>query len=161
MNGANKTACSERPGPPNQTPLRSELEPLEVNVIFTDRDATAQALRAAITLAANLDACIRLRAVIAVPMCLPLDHPQVSVPFVENLLQELVSEVNSAEFEVTAHLYLARDKFEALPEVLAPNSLVVVAGRGRPWATAERRLTKRLQSRGHRVLFVPVRRKRP
>jgi len=159
MNGASKIACSERPGFPNEKPLSSELGPLEVNVIFTNRDATAQALRAALKLAANLDACIRLRAVIAVPMRLPLDHPQISVPFVEKALQDLVFDLNSEGIDVTAHLYLARNQFETLPEVLTPNSLVVIAGRSRPWLTAEKRLTKRLQSKGHRVLFVPVRRR--
>jgi len=159
MNGASKIAYSERPGPPNERLQSSELGPLEVNVVFTDRDATAQALKAATKLAANLDACIRLRAVIAVPMRLPLDHPQISVPFVEKVLQDLVSDLNSEGIDVTAHLYLARDQFGTLPEILPANALVVIAGRRRPWPTVESRLTKRLQLKGHRVLFVPVRRR--
>lgn len=160
MNGANKIARSERPAPPSERPLNSELGPLEVNVVFTNRDATAQALRVATRLAANLDARIRLRAVIAVPVRLPLDHPQISVPFVERVLQDLVSDLNSEGIEVTAHLYLSRDRFGTLPKILPANALVIIAGRRRPWPTAESRLTKRLQSKGHRVLFVPARRSR-
>src|SRR5260370_910478 len=61
------------------------LEPgrLEVNVIFTDAQATAVALKTAGSLARDLGACIRVRAAIAVPYSLPLDKPPVSVHFTE------------------------------------------------------------------------------
>ena len=78
----------------------SALGQLEVNVIFTDPQATAAAFKAATTLAADLDACIRVRAAIAVPFSLPLDRPQVSVPFTEKILSELVSRTEPNDLDV-------------------------------------------------------------
>jgi hypothetical protein len=135
----------------------SALGQLEVNVIFTDPGATASAFRAATTLATDLDACIRIRAAIAVPFCLPLDRPQVSVPFAERALAELVSQAEPGDVDVTIHLYLSRDRIATLLQVLQPNSLVIMAGRKRLWPTAERRIANSLRSHGHRVVFIPLR----
>lgn len=128
---------------------------LEVNVIFTDPQATTLALRTAAALAAELDACIRLRAVIVVPLQLPLDQPQISIPFTQKILSELVSHLDSHNVDVSAHLYLSRDRIGAFLELLQPNSVVVIAGRKRLWRTPESRLAKRLQHEGHRVVFIP------
>ena len=136
----------------------SALGQLEVNVIFTDSRATALAFKAAMTLAANLDACIRVRAAIAVPFCLPLDRPQVSLSFTEKVLSQLVSQAEPNDLDVRIHLYLSRDRIETLSQVLRPNSLIVIAGRKRLWPTPESRIADRLQSHGHRVLFIPFRR---
>jgi hypothetical protein len=130
---------------------------LEVNVIFTDPHATASAFKAATTLAADLDACIRVRAAIAVPLRLPLVRPQVSIPFMEKVLSELVSRAEPSSLDVTIHLYLSRDRIETFLQVLHPNSLVIIAGRKRLWPTPESRIAKSLQSQGHRVMFIPFR----
>jgi len=152
------TARSERAPVPFAAPVEpSAVGQLEVNVIFTDPHATASALKAAATMAADLDGCIRLRAAIAVPIRLPLDRPQVSVPFTEQVLSELVSRMEPSTLDVTIHLYLSRDRIEAFLQVLRPNSLVVIAGRKRHWPTAESRIARRLESQGHRVLFIPFR----
>ena len=136
----------------------SSLGTLEVNVIFTDARATGAALRAATRLARDLAASIRLRAAIAVPCLLPLDHPQISIPFTEEVLSGLVSRFAQNSLDITAHLYLSRNRIETFLQILQPNSLVVIAGRKRPWPTAESRIVKRLQSEGHRVVFIPFRR---
>jgi len=133
------------------------LGPLEVNVLFTDRPFTRAALRAAIGLAADLGAAIRVRAVIAVPFVLPLDHPQVSIPFTEEVLSALVSEFEQNSLDIAAHMYLSRNRVETFLQILPPNSLVVIAGRKRPWPTPESRMARRLQSEGHRVVFIPSR----
>jgi hypothetical protein len=135
----------------------SAVGQLEVNVIFTDPHATASAFKAAASLAADLGACIRLRAAIAVPFRLPLDQPQVSIPFTEQVLSELVSRAEPGCHDVTIHLYLSRNRIETFLQVLRPNSLVVIAGRKRPWPTPESRIAKHLQAQGHRVLFIPFR----
>jgi len=135
----------------------SALGQLEVNVVFTDLYATTSAFKAATSLALGLDACIRVRAAIAVPFCLPLDRPQVSVPFTEKVLSELVSRAEPNDLDVTVHLYISRDRIGTLLEVLRPNSLVIIAGRKRFWPSPESRFAKRLQSQGHRVLFIPLR----
>jgi len=132
--------------------------PLEVNVLFTDRRATRAALRAATGLAVDLNATIRVRAVIAVPFALPLDHPQVSISFTEEVLTGLVSEFEQNSLDIAAHLYLSRNRIETFLQILQPNSLVVIAGRKRPWPTAESRIATKLQSEGHRVVFIPFQR---
>jgi len=132
--------------------------PLEVNVLFTDWRATRAALRALTGLAADLNATIRVQAVIAVPFALPLDHPQVSIPFTEKVLSALVAEFEQNSLDITAHLYLSRNRIETFLQILQPNSLVVIAGRKRPWPTAESRIATKLQSEGHRVVFIPFRR---
>ena len=127
---------------------------LEVNVIFTDPQATAAALKTAGSLARDLGACIRVRAAIAVPYGLPLEKPPVSAGFIEELLSDLVCRLELDTFEPSVHLYLCRDQIETLLHVLSPNSLVVIGGRMHWWPTAERRAAKALRSKGHRVVFI-------
>jgi len=131
---------------------------LEVNVIFTDPQATAAALKTAGSLARDLGACIRVRAAIAVPYALPLDKPPVSVRFTEGLLSDLVCRLERDAFEPSVHLYLCRDRVETLLRVLSPKSLVVIRGRQRWWPTAERRIARALRSNGHRVVFIGLKR---
>ena len=130
----------------------------EVNVIFTDPQATVVALKTAGSLARDLGAFIRLRAAIAVPYALPPDAPLVSVPFTERLLSDLVCRPELNTFDPSAHLYLCRDQVDTLLRVLRPNSLVVVCGRKRWWPTPERRKVKALRSKGHQVVFVGLKR---
>jgi hypothetical protein len=128
--------------------------PLDVNVIFTDLEATAAALRFAQSFARELGACIRLRAAIAVPLQLPLDQPPVSVAFFQEHLRKLASQVAEEGFDPTVHLYLCRDRVPALLQVLLPNSLVVLGGRKHWWPTAESKLARALRAQGHRVILV-------
>jgi hypothetical protein len=129
---------------------------LEVNVVFTDPAATAVALQYAASLARNLSGRISLRAPLVVPLRLSLDQSPVSVRFMERSLSDLVCRLGEDAAGATAHLYLCRDRLEALLEVLSPDSLVVIGGRKRWWATEESRIAKALQSKGHRVVFVSV-----
>jgi hypothetical protein len=130
----------------------------EVNVIFTDPQATAAALKTAGSLARDLGACIRVRAAIAVPYALPFDKPPVSVRFTEGLLSDLVCRLELGPFEPSVHLYLCRDQVETLLQALRPNSLVVIGGRKHWWPTAERRMARALRSKGHRIVFVGLKR---
>ena len=127
---------------------------LEVNVIFTDPQATAAALKTAGSFARDIGACIRVRAAIAVPYALPLDKPLVSSGFIEELLSDLVCRLELDAFEPSVHLYLCRDQVETLLQVLSPNSLVVIGGRKHWWPTAGRRMARALRSKGHRVVFI-------
>jgi hypothetical protein len=131
--------------------------PLAVNVIFTDVQSTAAALKFAQSFARELGARISLRAAIAVPFQLPLDRPQISVAFLQDAMRELVAQLKSETFDPTIHLYLCRDRVWALSQVLKPNSLVVIAGRKRWWPTAETRMARALRAKGHRVVFVDSR----
>jgi hypothetical protein len=129
---------------------------LEVNVIFTDPAATAVALHYAASLARGLSGRISLRAPLVVPLRLSLDESPVSVRFMERRLSDLVYRLGEDAAGATVHLYLCRDRLEALLEVLSPDSLVVIGGRKRWWATEESRIAKALRSKGHRVVFVSV-----
>jgi len=104
---------------------------LEVNVLFTDLQATAAASDFAQSFAHELGARISLRAAVAVPLQLPLDQPQVSVAFFQNVMRGLVAQLKRETFDPTLHLYLCRDRVWAFSQVLTPNSLVVIAGRRR------------------------------
>ena len=130
----------------------------EVNVIFTDPQATVAALKAASSLARDLGASIRVRAAISVPYTLPLDEPPVSLLFTERLLSNLVCRLEQDAFESTIHLYLCRGRVETLLQVRTPNSLVVIGGRKHWWPTAASRMAKALRSKGHRVVFIGLRR---
>jgi hypothetical protein len=143
-----------RPSVGRETPEGLGPGPLEVNVIFTDTQATVAALKTAGSLARDLGACIRIRAAISVPYQFPLDRPQVSVGFIEELLSDLVCRLELDAFEPSVCLYLCRDQAEALVRVLSPNSMVVIGGRKHWWPTAERRLAKVLRAKGHRVIFI-------
>jgi hypothetical protein len=135
---------------------RAPMRRLEVNVIFTTPRATALALKAAAAFAADLEACIRLRAVIAVPIGLPLESPQISIPFMQRTLTQLVTQLDD-RLNITIHLYVSRDRINTFVRVLRPNSLVMIGGRRRPWPTEESRTVRQLHSKGHRVVFVPLR----
>jgi len=131
---------------------------LEVNVIFTNPQATVAALKTARSLARNLGACIGVRAAIAVPYALPLDKPPVAVRFTERLLSDLVRRMELRNFDSSVHVYLCRDQVETLLRVLGPNSLVVIGGRKHWWPTAGSRMANALRSKGHRVVSAGLKR---
>jgi hypothetical protein len=143
---------------PSGTITEAPSGQLEVNVIFTDREETIAALKTAKSLARDLGARIRLLAAIVVPLRLPLDQPQVSVQFMEQLLQDLMIQTEQDESEMTVELYVCRDWFEALSRILHPDSLIVLATRRRWWTTPTSRLAQALRAQGHRVALVDSKR---
>jgi hypothetical protein len=134
-------------------------EPLEVNVIFTDLDGTAAALKTAESFARDLGAHIRLRAGLVVPVQLPLDQPLVSVEFLKKVLQELVNRSEPDGLERTAHLYICRDWTDTLSEVLKPDSVVVIGVHKRWWPTSASRLARVLRANHNRVIVVNTNRR--
>jgi hypothetical protein len=160
MNNQSNTAIAipARPSVGGERSGESQPGRLEVNVVFTDVQATAAALKTARSLARDLGACIRVRTPIVVPYALPLDEPPVSVDFIEKLLTTLICRLELDSFEPSVHLYLCRDQIETLLRVLSPKSLVVIGGRKCWWPTAERRIAKALRSKGHRVVLISLKR---
>jgi hypothetical protein len=130
------------------TPARSTT--LAVEVIFTSTESTRAALEAASRLTRDLDAQVRLVAAQVVPYPVSLSRPTVPVEWTERHLRAL-----AAAASVPAHVqvYLCRDQRQALADFLRPGSLVVLGGRRRWWPTAEQRLGRWLQARGHSVVF--------
>lgn len=154
---SSKLAIAKTAWPPaDRGTVEGEPGRLEVNVIFTDPQVTAFALKTAESLARNLGARVRLRAPVAVPYPLPVERPPVSVRFTQQLLSGLVCDIAQGDLEPTIDLYLCRDRNDALLRTLEPNSLVVIGGRKRWWPTRESRMADVLRSRGHQVVFVSL-----
>ena len=130
------------------------VEPLEVNVIFTDQASTTAALAFAQSLARGLGARIHLHFAMEVPYQLPLESPGVSVSFVQEQLSSALADLEKDGVEPRAHLYLCRDRVRALQQALKPKSLVVIGARKRWWPTAESRIAGALRARGHWVMCV-------
>jgi hypothetical protein len=128
--------------------------PFEVNVIFTDRDDTAAALKTAESLARDLGVYIRLQAAVVVPMELGLDESPVSIPFMEQRLRDMVRQSAVDQSLVAVRLFVCRDWIETLTRELRPQSLVVVGGREHWWPSAASRMARALRDGGHRVVFV-------
>jgi hypothetical protein len=129
------------------------LGPLEVNVIFTGQDSTVAALACAQSFAQELGARIHLQFAVEVPFPLELERPGVSVPFLQEQLSKVMADAEKDGIEARAHLYLCRDRLQALQQALKPNSLVVIGGRRRWWPTPEGRIARALRAKGHRVIY--------
>ena len=129
---------------------------IQINVVFTDTDGTLAALKLAGNLACNLGARIHLHVPQVVPLHFPLMRPPISIAFTEQRLLELAYRGAQGPLETAVHLYLCRNKRQCLLKALKPHSLVVIGGRRRWWPTAENRLARLLRSKGHQVLFAPL-----
>lgn len=135
--------------PPRLEPAE-ETSKLNVFVIFTSVDATLQALKEAGNLAHQLNGRIMLVAPQVVPYPLPLTSPPVLLDWNERRLRVIA---NQSEVETIVRIYLCRDRWQALEQVLRPHSVVVVGGRKRWWPTRESRLARRLRHAGHEVIL--------
>jgi hypothetical protein len=149
-----KTPIDRQPGAPD-IPAGTDAPPqLEVLVIFTNPSGTLAALQMANRLAKRLDARLRLLLTYEVPYTLPLTKPAVPVGFLEGQLHALACKV---PLEISAHIFLCRDKRRTLKLILGPHSLVVIGGRKRWWPTEEQRLASLLKKGGHHVVFAELR----
>jgi hypothetical protein len=127
---------------------------LEVFVVFTNRDGTLAALEMANRLTERLSARLRLIRLFEVPYSLPLDQPGVQVEFLERELSTLAGQ---ALMEVSAQIFLCRDKQRALQSVMRSGAPVILGGRKRWWPTPEQRLAQALARAGHHVIFAELR----
>lgn len=123
----------------------------EITVVFTSIRTTPPALRKAGVLARKLDVRITLVVTQIVPYPLPLAEPPVLLEFIQERVSTLASDTH---VEATVRICLCRDRFDALTEVLKPESFVVIGGRRRWWLTADMRLARRLRRAGYEVVFV-------
>jgi hypothetical protein len=128
--------------------------PLDIVVLHTSNSTTLRALKAAASLAAELQARVHIVAPRIVPYPLELDAPQVPVSFTARQLRELADE---AQVEVSVDIILCRDLMAALRAVLKPHSLIVMGERRSRWRAfdwleREYRLAQRLRKLGHQVL---------
>jgi len=154
VDGWLRTLLDSRPATTESPAATNAHQKLEVLVVFTDPSGTLAALQMADRLAQQLDACLRVLMPYEVPYTLPLTRPAVPVGFLEEQLHALACK---AAMDVSAHIYLCRDKRRSLRSILRPHSLVIIGGRKRWWATAERRLATALKKDGHQVIFAELR----
>lgn len=124
---------------------------LSVIVVFTSVEPTVEALRRAGVLANRLRARITLLVPQIVPYPLPITSPPVLLDFNEKRFRVIARE---SPVETKVHIYLCRDRFVELGNVLEPHSLVVIGGRKRCWPTAEKKIAKHLRRAGHEVILV-------
>jgi hypothetical protein len=149
-----KTLIDQQPGAPGLAEGTDAPPRLDVFVIFTSPAGTLAALQMADRLAKRLDARLRLLLPYEVPYTLPLTRPAVPVGFLEGQLHALACR---APMEISAHIFLCRDKRRTLRLMLKPHSLVVIGGRKRWWPTKEQRLASLLKRNGHHVVFAELR----
>ena len=122
---------------------------LEVVVLHTGEAATMNALKMAAEFASGL-APLRLLAIQVVPYPLSLETPPVSVEFLEQRFAEMARE---AAVEIAMDIRLARDAGDVIENDLGPHCVVIIGGRRRRWPTATMRLARRLEGRGHQLVF--------
>lgn len=128
----------------------SQPDLLQVYVVFTDIEATRAALKTAIDLAHDLNARLILLVAKVVPWPLPLEAPPVSREFTERVLSELARE---QEADITARVYLCRDRDPTIRHALEPGSLVVIGSKEGWRRYRTRPLVRLLKHDGHDVIL--------
>jgi hypothetical protein len=123
---------------------------LEVVVIHTTVTETLQALKAAAQLAHGLSARIRLLVLEVVPYPLPLDQPNVPLPFTQRRFRTLA---DNAAVETNVDIHLVRDREKSIDAVLEPHSVIVMGAHRTWWPCAQARLVKHLERAGHQVVY--------
>jgi hypothetical protein len=137
--------------------LGPQLEPgLQITVVYTTPEGSLGALKAADALAKDLNARVGLIVTEVVPFRLPLDQPRVSVEFLEERQDDLVSKAGIESQEIRVQICLCRDRKHTLHKLLPLRSLVVIGGRRNWWSNREQRLETFLARLGHHVVFVEV-----
>ena len=138
------------------SPRTNGVTELEVDVVFTTFEGTLAALEKASELSRDLETGIRLLVPQVVPYIYAIDRPPVDAGFLRRKMIDLVLQGVSGGAKTTIDLYFCRDRLRTLLSVLKPNSLVVVGGRRRWWATDESRLSKALRNNGHQVVSIDL-----
>jgi len=138
-------------GRPAKPGIEEADRKLNISVVFTSVKSTLAALKEAGSLASSLGARITLLVPQVVPYPLPLESPPVLVEFNENRFRVIAAQ---SLVETSVNIYLCRDKFETLKNVLSAGSIVVLGGRRRWWwPSRDEILARELRRAGYEVLF--------
>jgi hypothetical protein len=125
---------------------------LHIGVVFTDFEGTKAALTVAANLTAGLDAHIDLIVPQVVPFPLSLANPAVPPGFT---LRRLCGLAAASNVHASIYMYLCRDRFQTLLQVLEPHSIVIFGGRKRWFPRKTDRLARALRKNGHQVILTP------
>jgi hypothetical protein len=128
-----------------------EGDKLDLQLVVTRLSVAREALANASAYASGLDARITILAAQVVPYPLPLEEPPVQTGILEKALGALAAE---QPVETAVEIYLCRDRWETMRQVLKRESIVMMAGRRRWWLSTEARFASALRKVGHRVLYV-------
>jgi len=123
---------------------------MEIVVLHTKVAETLAALKTAAQLAQGLSARIRLLVLEVVPYPLPLDQPDVTLPFTHRRFRTLAE---NASVETTVDLHLVRDREKTIESILETHSVVVMGAHRSWWPNANARLAKRLERAGHQIVY--------
>jgi hypothetical protein len=140
----------------NQTSNWSSDAGLSVTVISTTDNGTIAALKAARSLATDLDAAITLLNMEIVPARFPLYRSRVSLKYTINQQRSLVRKAGAIEADVDLKIRLCRDWNSGLQRILHRRSLVVIGGKRHWWVSREERLERVLRGLGHHIIFIDV-----
>jgi hypothetical protein len=122
-------------GSSSEVGLNADLRPLSVGIIYTSLYATICALKAAEILAQDIAPMIQLHVAVSVPQRISLSQPPISVSFLRRQLSDMVLTFGSTGYQYVLHIYLCRNRLDALLSVLRPNSVLVVGGYSHFWPT--------------------------
>jgi hypothetical protein len=123
---------------------------MEVVVLHTNIKETLEALKTAALLAHGLSARIRLLVLEVVPYPLPLDQPNVPLPFTRRRFRTLAENI---AIETTIEIHLVRDPDKSIESILEPHSVIVIGAYRAWWPNAHSRVAKRLERMGHQVVY--------
>jgi hypothetical protein len=123
---------------------------MEVVVLHTTIAETLQALKTAAHLAHGLSARIRLLVLEVVPYPLPLDQPNVPLPFIRRRFRTLAA---GTPIETNVDIHLVRDPDKTIESILEPHSVIVMGAQRTWWPNAHTRVARRLERLGHQVVY--------
>jgi len=133
------------------SPARDKDSNLPLYVVFTDIEATKAAFQAASHLARDLNARLVLLLAKVVPYPLPIEAPPVCNAFTVSVLSQLAADQDA---DVTARVYLCRDRDATIRHALRPGSLVVMGCLKRGWPNRTPPLARLLKQDGNDVILV-------
>jgi hypothetical protein len=125
---------------------------MQINVVFTNIEGTTAALKRAVDLVIDLEGETRIIVPHVVPFPLPLEEPTVPIEFTCQQIQCLAGSVGADPY---VDVFLCRDRFDLLRQVL-PSEAIVVIGTRKHWLpTMAWRTARALRKHGCIVLLAP------
>ncbi len=146
-----ESISGQRAEPKTSLECRVSVNPVCVNVVFTQPDATRAALKEAARLSQQLSADICLLMAVPVGYPAPLTSAWGRVNAAKVRGRALAT---SSALPLEVRVFLCRDEAGTFAQYLPPKSIVLVGGPRRWWRSYEQRLATRLAAAGLNALFM-------